>query len=191
VNFLIPLEPTLKVELMQIINKLDIVKSGEFLLKDGTYSSIYIDLRILSNFPKEFQRVIEIASKFLENNQLVQLIDGIIAPPLAGIPLGVALSLELEKSFYLTRTQQKDHGTGKLIEGDIRRKRILIVDDVITSGASKIPIIQSIKANGGQICGLFVFINRIHDEKILQQFLSENKINFYYLLDFDDIRAIT
>ncbi len=189
-NFLIPLESALKVELLHILKKLDIVKSGEFLLKDGTISSIYIDLRILPNFPKEFQRVIKIASMFLDANHLIQTIEGITAPPLAGIPLGVALSLELEKSFFLTRVQQKDHGTRKLIEGDIRGKRILIVDDVITSGASKDPIIQSIKAYEGQICGLFVILNRIHNKEILRKFLSKNKVNFYYLLDFEDIKAI-
>ncbi|WP_455143382.1 orotate phosphoribosyltransferase [Candidatus Hodarchaeum mangrovi] len=187
---MIPLESALKVELLHILKKLDIVKSGEFLLKDGTISSIYIDLRILPNFPKEFQRVIKIASMFLDANHLIQTIEGITAPPLAGIPLGVALSLELEKSFFLTRVQQKDHGTRKLIEGDIRGKRILIVDDVITSGASKDPIIQSIKAYEGQICGLFVILNRIHNKEILRKFLSKNKVNFYYLLDFEDIKAI-
>ncbi len=101
--------------LISTLQKVKVVKFGNFLLKDGSNSTEYIDLRILPNFPKKFQETISIAADFFRKNVDINTCDGIIAPPLAGIPLGVALALELDKEFYLARLQPKDHGTKKII----------------------------------------------------------------------------
>ncbi|PWI49008.1 hypothetical protein CEE45_03580 [Candidatus Heimdallarchaeota archaeon B3_Heim] len=150
-------------ELVKILQKVNVVQFGSFTLKDGSISPVYIDLRILPNFPNEFKAIIKLTSKYIKRSRLDEEFDGIIAPPLAGIPLGAALALELEKEFYLARIQQKDHGTKKLIEGNIRNKRILLVDDVITSGISKVPILKTILDHEGILAGLFVFVNRINN----------------------------
>ncbi len=173
--------------IISIFCSINVVKYGKFTLKDGTISPIYIDLRILPNFPNEFKEVIETTSRFLKRLNLTSQFDGIIAPPLAGIPFGVALALNLNKEFYLARIQPKSHGTKKLIEGDITNKRILIIDDVITSGSSKIPIINTIRDNKGIPISLFVFVNRIHSNDELIKFEHDTRIKINSLLSLDDL----
>lgn len=173
--------------IISLLSSINVVKYGKFTLKDGTISPIYIDLRILPNFPNEFKELMETTSRYLEQLKLVTKFDGIIAPPLAGIPFGVALALDLKKEFYLARIKPKKHGTKKLIEGDISGKRILIVDDVITSGSSKIPIINAIRDNDGIPVSLFVFVNRIHSKEELLKFENENSIKIESLLSLEDL----
>jgi orotate phosphoribosyltransferase len=174
-------------QLILTLQKVNVVKFGNFILKDGSRSTVYIDLRILPNFPNEFQETISIAADFLRKNVDINTCDGIIAPPLAGIPLGVALALELDKEFYLARFQPKDHGTKKLIEGNISNKRILLIDDVITSGESKIPLINDIRDHGADIISVFVFINRMSDKESITEFEQQNKISISYLLSLQDL----
>lgn len=181
------LSPPLAKELISTLQKIDVVKFGNFLLKDGSSSSVYIDLRILPNFPNEFQEIINIAADYIRYNEKIGAFDGIIAPPLAGIPLGVALALELHKEFYLGRLQPKNYGTKKLIEGDVLNKRILMVDDVITSGGSKIPLLNAIRSCGAKIDSLFVFINRMPNEESIRKFELQHNITLSYLLSLEDL----
>ncbi|MHA1228760.1 MAG: orotate phosphoribosyltransferase [Candidatus Hodarchaeales archaeon] len=176
-----------KHKLVQLLKKINAIKFGNFVLKDGTTSRVYIDLRILTNFPTEFKEIMNLTLKYIEDSKLIDEFDGIIAPPLAGVPLGSIMAYLLNKEFYLARLTPKKHGTKKLIEGNIRNKRIMIVDDVITSGGSKIPLLDNILEHGGVISSLFVFVNRVHDIDVLTNLESKYGIKVHYLLTLDDI----
>ena len=174
-------------ELISILKEANVVQFGSFQLKNGSLSKIYFDLRVLSNYPKEFKKTTKIIADFIQKNADIGPFDGIIAPPLAGIPLGVALALELDKEFYLARLQSKTHGTKKLIEGNISQKRILIIDDVITTGGSKIPLLKAIRDNEGIVETLFVVINRTPDAVKLAEFEQQNQVKVHYLLSLEDL----
>jgi len=174
-------------ELISILKKANVVQFGSFQLKDGSLSKVYFDLRVLSNYPKEFKKTIKVIADYIKRNVDIGPFDGIIAPPLAGIPLGVALALELDKEFYLARLQPKTHGTKKLIEGNISKKRILIVDDVITTGESKSPLLKAIRDNEGIVETLLVIINRTPDAVKLREFEQQNQVKVHYLLSLEDL----
>jgi orotate phosphoribosyltransferase len=174
-------------ELITIFKETNVVKVGSFELKNGSLSKVYIDLRVLPNYPKGFRQTIKIIANIIRSNTDIGFFDGIIAPPLAGIPLGVALALKLNKEFYLARLQPKKHGTRRLIEGDISKKRILIVDDVLTTGESKIPILNAIRDNGGIVDTLFVVINRIPEKEKLTEFEEQNRVKIHYMLSLEDL----
>ncbi|MFX0170993.1 MAG: orotate phosphoribosyltransferase [Candidatus Hodarchaeota archaeon] len=173
--------------LISILKDINAIKFGNFLLKDGTVSKVYIDLRILPNFPKEYQEVTKIIANYIRIDTDINPFDGIIAPPLAGIPLGVALAIELNKEYYLARLKPKTHGTMKLIEGNISNKRILIVDDVFTTGETKVPILRAIRHHGGKVNSFFVVVNRVHKEEKVTQFEEFNQVKIHYLLSMEDI----
>ncbi|MFX0211101.1 MAG: orotate phosphoribosyltransferase [Candidatus Hodarchaeota archaeon] len=181
------LSSSLAKHLISTLQKANVVKFGNFILKDGSSSTVYIDLRILPNFPEEFQETISIAADYIRENVNINSFNGIIVPPLAGIPLGVALALELNKEFYLARLRAKEHGTKKIIEGNIFNKRILLVDDVITSGESKIPFLKAIRSHGAEVNSLFVFINRMPNKENMKEFELQNNISLSYLLSLEDL----
>ncbi|MFX0087286.1 MAG: orotate phosphoribosyltransferase [Candidatus Hodarchaeota archaeon] len=174
-------------ELITIFKEVNIVKFGSFILKDGSLSRVYIDLRILSNFPKEFKDTAKIMANYIRNDSDIEPFDGIIAPPLAGIPLGVALALELKKEFYLAREKPKKHGTKKLIEGNISEKRILIVDDVFTTGVSKTSLLKAIRDHGGIVNSILVVINRTLKKGKLSEFEKQNRVKVHYLISLEDL----
>lgn len=174
-------------KLISIFKETNVVKFGSFELKNGSLSKVYIDLRVLPSYPKEFQETIKIMANAVKIDTDIGHFDGIIAPPLAGIPLGVALALEMNKEFYLARYKPKTHGTKKLIEGDISKKRIVIVDDVFTTGESKLPIIRAIRDNGGIVDTLAVVINRAPNETDLTKFEELNRVKVHYLLSLEDL----
>lgn len=173
--------------LIESLRKIGVVNFGSFKLKDGSVSPVYVDLRILPNFPDVFIQTIRFAAQFLKNTGLEKAIDGLTAPPLAGVPLGAVLAIELNKPFFIARITPKNHGTKKIIEGDVFGKRILIVDDVITSGDSKIPFINSIVDNGGLVENIFVFVNRMRSVDDLKQFKAKNGVEVFSLLTLEDL----
>ncbi len=181
------LSSSLVSKLVSIFKEVDAVKFGSFELKDGSLSKVFIDLRILSNYPKEFQETVKIMASYIESDSDIGQFDGIVAPPLAGIPLGVALALEMNKEFYLARYQTKKHGTKKLIEGDISKKRILLVDDVFTAGESKVPLVNEIRDHGGIVNTLSVVINRSSKKEKLTEFEQKHQVKVNYLLSLEDL----
>ncbi len=181
------LSSSLEKELTSIFKETDVIQFGNFELKNGSLSKVYIDLRVLPNYPKEFQETIKILANSIRSNTDIGSFDGIIAPPLAGIPLGVALALEMNKEFYLARLKPKKHGNRRLIEGNITKKRIIIVDDVITTGESKVPILNAIRENGGMADTIYVVINRAATKEKLTEFEQQNRVKVHYLLSLKDL----
>ena len=179
------LKPSIVTKLLLMYKEVKVVKFGSFELKDGSLSKVFIDLRILPNFPNEFQETIRIMADQIHND--IGPFDGIIAPPLAGIPFGMALALQLNKEFYLARLQSKDHGTKELIEGDVAKKHILLVDDVFTFGGSKVPLLNAIRDRGGIVDSLFVVINRSPKKNILPEFEQQHRVKVQYLLSLEDL----
>lgn len=173
--------------LISIFKKVNVVKFGSFELKDGSLSKVYIDLRILPNFPKEFKETVKIMARVIGSETEIEPFDGIIAPPMAGIPLGVALALEMNKEFYLARSKPKKHGTMKLIEGDVSNKRLLVVDDVFTTGQSKVPLLNAIRDHGGIVKTLCVVVNRTPQQEQLIEFEQKNQLRVHHLLLLKDL----
>ncbi len=113
-------------------------------------------------------------------------IEGVVAIPLAGVPFGVMIAHQLQKPFYILRKEQKEHGLKKMIEGEIKKgQKILLVDDLISSGYSKLFAINALREEGALVENLFVFIDRTRDG--LREFEEEHSIKVQYLLNVKDI----
>jgi len=87
--------------------------------------------------------------------------DRIAAIPLAALPIGTALALNVRKPLIYPRLEAKDHGTGSRIEGAFAAgERVLLVDDVITSAASKLEAVAVLEAEGLEVRDLVVLVDR-------------------------------
>ncbi len=121
------------------------VKIGEFKLSSGLTSPFYIDIRKLYSYPDLARRVvIELASRIPLDN-----IDVIAGVETAGIPLATYLSCITGKPLVYVRKEKKQHGTKSAVEGDVNGKRVVVVDDVVTTGASLLRAIQNVREEGG------------------------------------------
>ncbi|NLE44594.1 MAG: orotate phosphoribosyltransferase [Chloroflexi bacterium] len=146
-----------KIRLADELFQAGCVQFGRFTLKSGLESPIYIDLRLLVSFPGLLQHV---ASAMAETASRLTY-DRLAAIPYAGVPIGVALSLEMQAPLIYPRREAKQYGTRRSIEGLYRTGEVvLMVDDLITRGDSKIEAITPLEEAGLTVQDVIVLIDR-------------------------------
>jgi uridine monophosphate synthetase len=138
------------------------VRFGEFTLRSGVVSPIYVDLRRLSARPDLMRRV---AARY--GSELGKLAyDHVGAVPYGALPLATAVALERSVSLVWPRRESKEHGTGARVEGVWGAgDRVVLVDDVVTSGASAIEAADLLRQAGLVVEELVVLIERGHEAR--------------------------
>lgn len=169
-----------KTEISRVLHRIGAIKFGAFKLTSGRTSPYYIDLRIVPSFPGAFKRICDIYVKLVKTELGTETFDRIAGIPTAGIPFASIIAYQLDKPFLYIRPKAKLHGRERRIEGIIMPgSRILLVDDLITTGLSLKKSAQAIRAEGGVITDALVLLDREEGGK---QRLKKDNINLHYLL---------
>lgn len=139
------------------LHSIGAVRFGEFTLKSGQKSPLYIDLRLLVSDPKLMRAVARALAASLSKLSY----DRIAAIPYGGLPIGEAVSLETGKPLIYPRREVKDHGTKKAIEGTYNSgETVVVLDDLVTTGASKLEAIEPLLAAGLLVRDIAVLVDR-------------------------------
>lgn len=150
-------EPALLDKLALTLHDIGAVQFGLFRLHSGRESRIYIDLRVLVSYPEALRLATAAYRTVLDGLDF----DLLAATPLAGLPIGTALCLDMNRPLIYPRKTAKSYGTGKEIEGHWSvGQSVVVVDDLITSGDSILETIASIKAAGMKVTDAVVLIDR-------------------------------
>jgi uridine monophosphate synthetase len=133
------------------------VRFGQFTLKSGATSPVYIDLRLLASYPEVLGRVAAAYAEVLHSLEY----DRIAAIPYAALPIGTAVALQTGHPLIYPRKEIKGYGTQRAIEGAYEAgERVVVLDDLITTGESKLETIAPLKDAGLEMEDVVVLIDR-------------------------------
>ena len=160
---------------LKILKKTDALLDGHFVLSSGLHSSKYIQCAKLLSYPHLAKNICLSLSKKIKKNY--KNIDLILSPAIGGIIIGYEIGKLLKKETIFC---ERVKGTFKLRRGfNIKKKnKVLIIEDVITTGKSSLECLKLIKKAGAKVIGYACIIDRSNKKtlKIKQKIVSHMKI---------------
>jgi len=172
-------------EFCRILKKIDALEFGAFKLSTGRVTPYYLDLRLIPSFPDAFHRIVEFCASFIREDMNTQSFDKIAGIPVAGIPLASIIAYQLNKPFLYVRQGVKLRGRERRVEGVlISGDRVLLVDDLITTGLSLKRTATAIRSEGGIVEDAFVLLDR---EEGGAKRLAENEVEVHSLFKISEV----
>lgn len=147
----------MKNDLVQLFKKTGAVKTGEFTLSSGKKSDFYVDCRKISLHPQ--------GSKFI-GKIILEKIKKLKVDAIGGLTLGadpIASSVVVLGNIpgFIVRKKEKEHGTKQKIEGHIQAGwKVVIVEDVATTGSSALQAIEAAEAAGAKVVKVIAVVDR-------------------------------
>lgn len=133
------------------------IKFGEFTLKSGLKSPIYIDLRQIITYPKLLADIAQAYLPLLSSLQFSR----IAGLPYAAIPIATAISLAGDYPMIYPRKEAKAYGTKAEIEGEFHAgETVVVIDDLATTGGSKFEAIEKLTGVGLVVKDVVVLVDR-------------------------------
>jgi len=152
--------PELNAQLASLADELlaaGCIKFGDFTLKSGVQSPIYIDLRQIITYPKLLEQIGVAYLSLLKDLKF----DRIAGLPYAAIPIATAISLAGSYPMIYPRKEVKTYGTKAEIEGEYHAgETVVVIDDLATTGGSKFEAIEKLTGVGLVVKDVVVLVDR-------------------------------
>lgn len=126
--------------------------------KSGIIAPIYVDNRILPFHPMQWEKVIRgFYKRLMYANIQFDIIAGIET---AGIPHSAVLGYTVQRPSVFVRKAAKEHGQKRQVEGgDVAQKRVLLIEDMVTTGGSSLHGVAMLRAAGAQVTDCLAIIS--------------------------------
>lgn len=141
--------------IIDILKECDALLEGHFLLSSGRHSDKYCQCAKLLQYPDKAERVLKVVSEQLKNVEF----DLVVGPAMGGIVVAYELARQLNKPGIFSERQD---GVMTLRRGfEIKKgQKVIISEDVITTGKSSLEVVKLIEELGGEVVGLSCIVDR-------------------------------
>lgn len=175
-------------EFATFLHQNGIIKFGDFTLASGKKSPYYVDLRLVPSYPHQFRRMIKHLQNIISEQIGLEKFDAIASVPTGGLVIASSLAFDMVKPLVYIRGEAKTHGTGNLIEGIVQDgMKILLVDDVATTGGSVMKGIVALREAGAVVTDCYVIANRLEGAK---EDLQKEGVELHHVFDIPGIAKI-
>lgn len=150
-------------EFIEFALEKEVLKFGEFTLKSGRTSPYFFNAGLF-NTGRDLARLGRFYAQALADSGIE--FDVLFGPAYKGIPIATTTAValadhhDIDTPYCFNRKEAKDHGEGGNLVGNPLEGRIMLVDDVITAGTAIRESMEIIKANGADLAGVLVAIDR-------------------------------
>ena len=142
-------------EVVEIFEKTGVLQEGHFKLSSGLHSDKYLQCAQVLQYPVQAQKLAdELADRFSDIE-----IDVVVGPAMGGVTLSYAVGLAMGKKTIFTEREEGDMTLRrgfKLNSGD----KVLVVDDVLTTGKSVNEVIEVLDQEGAELAGVATLVDR-------------------------------
>ena len=158
-----PADPALAHDFVQFAVEAGVLRFGAFKTKAGRLSPYFFNAGSFDDGAKLGRLASFYARRLLASGLAFDMLFG---PAYKGIPLAAAVAIELARAgrnvpFAYNRKEAKDHGEGGVVVGAPLRGRTVIVDDVITDGASKRESVELLRREGAEPVAVLIALDRM------------------------------
>jgi orotate phosphoribosyltransferase len=178
-------------EMLLQTEAIQVYKDKPFVFVSGRISPVYIDCRRILSFPMEREYIVTHLANTAETEIGLSKIDVVAGGETAGIPYASFVSHLIKKPMIYIRKQPKGYGGTKQIEGILEAgKRVMLVEDLITDGLSKLRFNIGIRAAGARmthcLCVFDYASDRLNQHEGKEN-LAKNGIELHVLANWDDV----
>ena len=150
--------------------------------KSGILSPVYVDNRKLPYYPKQWGIIIEGFKAEVKSMNF----DVIAGVAVGGVPHSAALGYALQMPSVFVRKEAKEHGKGQRVEGgEVTEKRILLVEDLVSTGGSSLAGVDALREEGAIVNDLLAIVSYGFDEA--KEAFANANVNLHTLTDFSTI----
>ena len=151
-------------EILNIFKKTEALLTGHFLLTSGRHSDRYFQCAKVLQYPEYTEKL---CNMIVDNFKRVE-IDTVIAPAIGGLVVGQEVARQLNKRFIFAEREDKKLSLRRGFTID-ENEKILVCEDVVTTGGSVFEVIDIVKNNKANVVGVGFIVDR-----------SNGKVNFGY-----------
>ena len=157
-------------ELIEVLRRKS-VHTGTFTLASGATSDLYVDCRLTSMDARGARLIGKVGWELVQKkvSELGISVDSVGGLTMGADPIALAIAMASDETpgsqgpvqAFAVRKEPKDHGRGKQVEGNFSEgDRVVVIEDVVTTGGSTIKAIEAIEREGGKVAFVLVLVDR-------------------------------
>ncbi len=156
------------------------LKFGNFVLSSGRRSDYYVDIKEACTHPEVLDALTDALAEILPDGEVVA------GPELGAVPLVSVLAVKTGREMAIIRKRRKEYGREERIVGDVEGRRVILVDDVATTGGSLLEAAEAVEEAGGEVRDAVVVVDR---REGAEEALKERGIRLRSVLTADELRG--